>query len=82
MTNEQLRSNYSKVFVLIVRRVTKLTNLFLLRMLIKIAMLIIRTVDMDHITSKLAEGKKMEQKPPNSTHKEARKGRKKRIESL
>lgn len=58
--SEQLSSNYSKVFALVVKRVIMLINFFLLRMLIKIAMETIRTGDLNSTTSKLAEGKKME----------------------
>lgn len=47
LMDEQLSSNYSKVFVLVVRRVTILIHLFLLRVLIKIGMVSIRTVDLD-----------------------------------
>lgn len=47
LMDEQLRSNYSKVFVLVVKRVTILINLFLLGVLIKIGMISIRTVDLD-----------------------------------
>lgn len=58
--SEQLSSNYSKVFALVVKRVIMLINFFLLRMLIKIAMGTIRTGDLNSTRSKLAEGKKME----------------------
>lgn len=58
MVNEWLRSNNSKDFILTARRVPILIHLFLLRMFIKIAMVTIRIVDPDHITPKLAEGKK------------------------
>lgn len=47
-----------KVWVLVVRRVTVLIDLVLLRMLMEIAMVTIRRVDLDSQTSKLAEKKK------------------------
>lgn len=65
--DEQLRSNCSKVFVLVVRRVTKMIHLFLVRMLIKINMVPIRTVDLPRTTPKLAEVKKWNKKKENKT---------------
>lgn len=87
--DEHLRSNYSNIFGLIVRRVTILINLSLLRMLIKIATVPIRAVDLDSTTCKLEERKKWNKKEEkqkktlkkankHSTQKQARKEKKKK----